>query len=98
MRVGRYSTESSSDKLVDEIGAEASAPISSTSLSDELSVEYRPTLIRPSGTFSPQGRRHTSLASRLQCLLPLWEKVAKPDEGEATCTGPLNSSPARPRW
>jgi hypothetical protein len=44
-----------------------------------MTVRQAP-LIRSSGTFSPVGRRPLALTS-LNCLLPMGEKVAKPDEG-----------------
>src|SRR5687767_7473586 len=35
----------------------------------------------PFGHLLPQGEKATTADSRFHCLLPLWEKVAKPDEG-----------------
>jgi hypothetical protein len=41
----------------------------------------------PFGHLLPSREKADTLASRLDCLLPLWEKVAKPDDGEAANTG-----------
>jgi hypothetical protein len=35
----------------------------------------------PFGHLLPQGEKATTVGSRFHALLPLWEKVAKPDEG-----------------